>query len=156
MGFHDWLGYVGRLVRARGDAPPVSPLVDDAFADARRRWPAIWAADSRNEPARQAKFECLCLCLAETMAPLDVKMQQRVLEEVVDRLDIGLREAGVGDMTVGKEVRAYAGALHGRLLAYMPLIKNEKFDEIKAVAARHGVVWPDTPAPRAPRSRPSR
>jgi cytochrome b pre-mRNA-processing protein 3 len=47
---------------------------------------------------------------------------ERVLQVFVDiffrSLDAGLREAGVGDLTVPKKMKAIAGAVYGRMGAY--------------------------------------
>jgi hypothetical protein len=139
MLFHGLRGYLARWLPARGSHATATAFVDRAFAVAQAQAPVLWAADSRQEPARQAKFEHLCVVLAQEFGRLDAGLQQMVLEEVIDRLDIGLREAGVGDMAVGKHVRAFAGALHGRLVAYTALLREGKVKEFNDLAKSHGV-----------------
>ncbi len=43
---------------------------------------------------------------------------QALFEAMVDNLDHGLRKAGVGDLRVGKRVKAMVAAFYGRLKAY--------------------------------------
>lgn len=62
-----------------------------------------------------------------------------VMEELVDRLEIGLREGGVGDMKVGVHVRKYAAALHGRVRRYAKLLDTQDWDGLEKALGEHGV-----------------
>ena len=42
-------------------------------------------------------------------------------------------------MKVGREVRAYAAALNGRMQRYIPLIQAQAWPELAAALAEHGV-----------------
>lgn len=132
MFFH-WLRAYGG---AKADA---TALADKVMAGAKAAAPRVFAADSALEPARQAKFEWMCVFLALETAKLKPRGKRGLLEEMVDRLEVGLREAGVGDMTVGKQVRTYAAAMNGRLLRYEPLILKGKMDGLVKATAKHGV-----------------
>lgn len=101
--------------------------------------PGIFAGNSRDEPVRQAKFEYMCAFLAAALVGVGGKARRAILEEMIDRLEIGLREAGVSDIKVGKEVRTYAAAMNGRLERYIPLIENEKWTDLELALESHGL-----------------
>ena len=50
--------------------------------------------------------------------PEDADLAQRFIDGVFRFLDMGLREAGVGDLTVPKRMKKLAGAFYGRMQAY--------------------------------------
>lgn len=135
MFFH-WL----RVYASAGDSATASAhaRVDDVFARACAASPAVFAADSRVEALRLAKFEHLCPWAALLM-PVEKLEKRAFLEVLVERFDIGLREAGVGDLSVGRKVRVLAGALHGRLQRYGPLLEARKWPEMAQALAEHGV-----------------
>ncbi len=136
MFFH-WLKHYGK------QAPGATAVVDTVFTQARAAAPAVFAADSFQDTARKAKFEHMCPFLAQTLAhlPAGQGAQQRraILEAMIDRIEIGLREAAVSDMKVGPEVRAYAAALNGRMQRYVPLVQANNWPELTAAMAQHGV-----------------
>jgi cytochrome b pre-mRNA-processing protein 3 len=81
---------------------------------------------------------------------------QAVLQAFIDgffkQLDAGLREAGVGDLTVPKKMKAIAGAFYGRLGAYEAALgskpEQDEAGRLAAVAAVAGRnVWPEAQAP---------
>ncbi|PZP39181.1 MAG: hypothetical protein DI585_05005, partial [Pseudomonas fluorescens] len=126
MFFH-WLKVYGKPSgRATADASPnASQVVDGAFANAKASTPDIFNLPSTHEPSQQAKFEHVCAWLALEFVNLeDDRKARAVVEEMVDRLEIGLREAGVSDMKVGVHVRKYASALHGRVRRYATLLQE--------------------------------
>lgn len=114
-------------------------LLESAFKMAAEAAPEVFAADSRSEPAQQAKFENLCPWLALTLLPLEDEARRELLEQAIDRIEVGLREAGAGDMKVGVKVRAYAAAMNGRLGRYMPLIMKKDWKGLVAACSGHGV-----------------
>ncbi|MBI1308756.1 MAG: hypothetical protein GC129_02710 [Proteobacteria bacterium] len=122
-----------------GAASEATALVDAVFDAAAGAAPRIFEADSRAEPARQAKFEHMCAFLAAAVAGKAGKERRAALETMVDRLEVGLREAGVSDVKVGTEVRTYAAAMNGRVLRYEPLILKEKWEDLAQALAAHGV-----------------
>lgn len=140
------LAYLGLASKATGGA--TEKALDAIFAQAAALNPKLWAQSSADTPTRQAKFERFALALAVYMARASLTPNQRrdVLEGAIERLAIGLREAGVGDMAVSKEIRTLAGALHGRLKIYENLILNNiKADFIKAVH-HHSIPKPEAVA----------
>jgi hypothetical protein len=122
-----------------GKRKDATAVVDAVFREAALEFPEVFGADSRNEVVRQAKFEAVCVVLARNLAGVEGQGYRAVLEEMVDRIEIGLREAGVGDIKVGKEVRMYAAALNGRLGRYIPLILQGDVAGLAAAAVEHGV-----------------
>lgn len=115
-------------------------MVDGVFLAAKAADPKVFAADSSQEVARQAKFEVACVALAAAVTPMaDLELRRAVLEEMVDRLEIGLREGGVGDMTIGPKVRTYAAAMNGRLIRYEELILAKNWAGLAKAAGGHQV-----------------
>jgi cytochrome b pre-mRNA-processing protein 3 len=64
---------------------------------------------------------------------------QALTDELFRDMDRSLREMGVGDLSVGKKVRALAGAFAGRLAAYRSAID----DPARLVDALTRNVWAD-------------
>jgi hypothetical protein len=130
--FH-WLGvYGGGRRKATAD-------VDALFVAASLHAPEVFAADSRKEPARQAKFEHVSLWASAFMTRMNAAERQRFVEALIDRIEVGLRENGVGDMKVGVKVREHAGALNGRISRYMGLMAEKDWKGLKKAAGEHGV-----------------
>lgn len=74
----------------------------------------------------------------------------RVAQAFTDRLfrhfDAGLREAGVGDLSVSKRMKALASAFYGRLTAYDAAFAQ---GPVALAAALTRNVWDDVPTPFA-------
>lgn len=66
---------------------------------------------------------------------------ERVLQAYVDvffrSLDAGLREAGVGDLTVPKKMKAIAGAVYGRMGAYEAALSSTDPQALEVVLVRN-------------------
>ena len=93
-------------------------MVDAMFARASLAQPEAFAASRMEEEAREVRFVATLEQLAPTLLSVEAPALRRaVLEEFIERIEIGLREGGVGDMSVGKKVRAYAGRIKGNLRA---------------------------------------
>ncbi|MCA3243705.1 MAG: hypothetical protein INF43_00165 [Alphaproteobacteria bacterium] len=134
--FHRLLRYVGFAAPATGAA--AEAVLDATFAAARASNPQLWAKPSDHIPTRQAKFEEFCLHLASRL-PTAPAARRAVLEAAIARLEVGLREASVGDLGVAKEIRTLAAALHGRLKSYEKHLNNQDFSAFQAAARRHGL-----------------
>lgn len=113
--------------------------VDAAFMQAKTHNPAVFAASSQHEPERQRKFEHVCAWFAAYWPHIPAAERRRVLEALIDRLEIGLREASVGDLLVGRQIQAMAAAAHGRLQRYGPLLLGENPEPLAAALGEHGV-----------------
>jgi cytochrome b pre-mRNA-processing protein 3 len=106
-----------RTSRARGDA---ERLVDIVSQMGRR---AGFFGAGRAADTLEGRFEVVALhaCLAFIRLERDpdfAPLAQAFADALFRHFDSGLREAGVGDLTVPKRMRRLAGAFYGRLSAY--------------------------------------
>lgn len=132
MLFH-WLRDYGKAKRR------ATVVVDGIFEDARTASVEVFEADSRHDPSQQAKFEHMCPWAALHLMRLDGNAAREVMETLVDRLEVGLREGGVGDMAVGKRMRKYGAALHGRVRRYASHMERGEWKELGVALEEHGV-----------------
>jgi cytochrome b pre-mRNA-processing protein 3 len=72
-------------------------------------------------------------------------LAQAVFDAMFSDMDINLRELGVGDMTVGKRVRAMWEAFHGRSAAYAAAMAESGEAPLAAALARN--IWRGEPPP---------
>jgi cytochrome b pre-mRNA-processing protein 3 len=72
-------------------------------------------------------------------------LAQAVFDAMFSDMDINLRELGVGDMTVGKRVRAMWEAFHGRSAAYAMAMAEAGQAPLAAALARN--IWRGEPPP---------
>jgi cytochrome b pre-mRNA-processing protein 3 len=75
-------------------------------------------------------------------------LAQAVFDAMFADMDFNLRELGVGDVSIGKRVRAMWEAFHGRALAYEPPLQAADTPALAAALARN--VWRGTPPEGAP------
>lgn len=59
-------------------------------------------------------------------------LRRAVRELLVKDIDRSLREMGIGDMSVGKQMKKVGSALIGRLASYDRAVKSEKNNQIRA------------------------
>jgi cytochrome b pre-mRNA-processing protein 3 len=75
--------------------------------------------------------------------------QAQFAQAFVDRffkgLDAGLRESGVGDLTVPKKMKAIAGAIYGRIGAYEAGLAAPHSAELRTAIVRNLFAGVDTP-----------
>lgn len=91
-------------------------LVDGVFAAAAAAAPALYAQPREmTDGAQQERFLALLPHVRDALRPLDNDMKRLALEALFARLEVGLREATVGDMGVGKRVRRMAAVVNGYL-----------------------------------------
>lgn len=76
------------------------------------------------------------------------KLGQEFADILFRSFDEGLREAGVGDLSVAKHMKKLAGAFYGRLAAYDPLLAAGDAPALAAALSRN--VWDAQAAPFAP------
>jgi len=103
--------------RANDDAE----LLLAAVTDASRR-PALFAA-GRIPDTLEGRFEAMTLNGALALIRLRSEPgAERLAQDFTDKLfrsfDAGLRESGIGDLSVAKHMRRLAGSFYGRLDAY--------------------------------------
>ena len=132
MIFH-WLKLYGKPQRR------ATAVIDRVFTRAKQASAEVFEGDSTVDDIRKAKFEHACPWLALELIAADPRTTRTVVEAMIDRIEVGLREASVGDMKVGREVRAYASALNGRLQRYVPLIRQGDWQELATAMAGHGI-----------------
>jgi cytochrome b pre-mRNA-processing protein 3 len=73
------------------------------------------------------------------------KLAQAVFDAMFADMDVNLRELGVGDLSVGKRVRAMWEAFHGRAAAYGAALTADDSDELATALARN--LWRGHAAP---------
>jgi len=66
-------------------------------------------------------------------------LAQAVFDAMFNDMDVNLREMGVGDLSVGKRVRAMWEAFHGRAAAYEAALDDPDATKLEAALARN--VW---------------
>ncbi len=72
-------------------------------------------------------------------------LAQAVFDAMFSDMDINLREMGVGDLSVGRRVRAMWEAFHGRCAVYAAALIAEDPAALEAALARN--VWRGNPPP---------
>jgi len=93
----------------------------------------------------QGRFELLTLHAALALVRLKAspeaqKLAQNFTDLLFRHIDAGLREAGVGDLTVPKRMRKLAGDFYGRLEAYAAALADQ---EALAAAIMRNVLGDD-------------
>lgn len=96
------------------------------------------------------RFDMVCLGLALLLIRLEADgaasaaPRGALLERFIDDMDRSIRELGVGDLSVGKEVKAMLGALTGRMDAYRAGLDAADPQELADALTRN--VWRAGPA----------
>lgn len=131
--------------RVRPDvADRLESLLDAVFQLARETAPEIFAEKMPSEIRQKERFALVMPFVAMAIVRLDeAEVRQALVERLINRLEVGLREAGVGDIGVSHRMRAMAGTINGRLQRYVPLMAAENRDELRAVLAEHKVPHAD-------------
>jgi cytochrome b pre-mRNA-processing protein 3 len=81
------------------------------------------------------------------LPPPGPALAQAVFDAMFNDMDLNLREMGVGDLSVGKRVRAMWEAFHGRSSAYQAALEGR--DAMKLAEALERNVWRGKPAGEA-------
>ena len=82
----------------------------------------------------------------QELPPPGPALAQAVFDAMFSDMDMNLREMGVGDLSVGKRVRAMWEAFHGRAKAYQASVSAGDATGLAAALARN--VWRDPAATR--------
>ncbi|MCU0818657.1 MAG: ubiquinol-cytochrome C chaperone [Beijerinckiaceae bacterium] len=129
----------GWLFRSRS-APDVAKLFHD-IANAARN-PVAYREHGVADTF-EGRFERLALVttlvlrrLSALPAPAEV-VGQGVVDQLFAHLDDGFRRAGVGDLSVGKKVKALAQGFYGRAKAYTEALDSGEEAQLRAVLARN-------------------
>lgn len=109
------------LFRRRDDRARMRPLYASVVAAARQ--PA-WYVEGQVPDTVDGRFEMVSAMLSLVLLRLEAEGERHAAESAelteifVDDMDAQLREAGVGDVVVGKHIGKMMSALGGRLGAY--------------------------------------
>ncbi len=91
-----------------------------------------------------ALFAALVIERLRTAPAPGPDLAQAVFDAMFSDMDVTLRELGVGDLSVGKKVRAMWEAFHGRALSYGPALQAGDEAALADALARN--VWRGKPA----------
>src|SRR5262245_1412590 len=111
---------LSRLFRRAPAVPDAAPLYAAAVAQARQ--PAFYAQQGVPDTV-DGRFELVALHVFLVLQRLKAEPQaapfaQGLFDTMFGDMDRNLREMGVGDLSVGKKVKAMAQGLYGRIAAY--------------------------------------
>ena len=112
------MGWLSRLLGERDET--ALPLYDAIVARARQ---PHWYVDGAVPDTVDGRFDMVAAMLATVLLRLEsdpaaAEFSARLTERFVDDMDGQLREAGIGDIVVGKHVGRMMAMLGGRLGAY--------------------------------------
>jgi cytochrome b pre-mRNA-processing protein 3 len=115
-----------RSLVARLFAPRPAKLAGRALFDlaaAQARTPALYR-DGGVPDTVEGRFECYALHIdlvlhrLKGQGPEAAEVGQALFDRFLDNLDEGLRDMGVGDLSVGKKMRKLGEAIYGRMKGY--------------------------------------
>ena len=112
------MGWLGRLMGERADEQ--APLYRAVVARARQ---PHWYLDGAVPDSVDGRFDMIAAVLATALLrlerePAGAEPAARLAERFVEDMDGQLREAGIGDIVVGKHIGRMMAMLGGRLGAY--------------------------------------
>ena len=117
------------FARLTGEPKRGQALFDLAVAEARR---TVWFVEGEVPDTINGRFAVL----ATIIALISVRLEQdgdaggqstvALTERLVESLDVEIREMGVGDPTLGKQVRKLVGAVGGRIERWRAVIGTGK------------------------------
>jgi cytochrome b pre-mRNA-processing protein 3 len=108
--------------RARGERRQIAGKLYDALV-IQSRDPAFYRSFGVPD-TMLGRYEMICLHAflvlkrLQREGPEGRALAQTLHDQIFDDLDVALREAGLGDMGVGKRLKKLARNLHGRISAY--------------------------------------
>lgn len=112
---------LSRLFPARAGRAALRPLYDAVVAEGRR---PFWYATGKAPDTLDGRFDMIAAVMAATLLRLEAEGPRgaepaaRLTEVFIDDMDGQLRQAGIGDVVVGKHIGRMVSALGGRLAAY--------------------------------------
>ena len=126
----------GLFARLTGEPMRGEAMFDLVVRQARR---PHWFVEGRVPDTVNGRFVVLATILALTMlrlegeGPAGEQASVALTERLVESLDTEIREMGVGDPTLGKQVRRLVGAVSGRVDRWRPLLDSDESwsDEIR-------------------------
>jgi cytochrome b pre-mRNA-processing protein 3 len=109
---------------------------------AQARQPALYR-DGGVPDTVEGRFECyalhvdLVLHRLKGQGPQAAEVGQALFDKFLDNLDEGLRDMGVGDLSVGKKMRKLGEAIYGRMKGYDVALGDAVADEREAGTRDH-------------------
>jgi cytochrome b pre-mRNA-processing protein 3 len=134
------VSFFSRLLgMAREDETDVSALWHRVVAVARER---EWYADCGIADSVPGRFDAITTVLALALLRMEgsrdlAAASVRLTELFVEDMDGQLREAGIGDMVVGKHIGKLMSAMGGRLGAYREALAQADNAALEAALARN-------------------
>jgi cytochrome b pre-mRNA-processing protein 3 len=128
--------------------------------DPREEWRAVWhrTVQEARDPdwyrmcgvadTQEGRFDMITLVLALVMMRLEQEPQveiatARLTELFVEDMEGQMREAGIGDPTVGKKISALMASLNGRIGAYREGLRTDPKVLVDAVRRNVTMAQPD-------------
>jgi cytochrome b pre-mRNA-processing protein 3 len=99
------------------------------------------------------RFDLICLHVflvvrrLTGLSPPGPVLAQAVFDAMFNDMDVNLRESGVGDLSVGRKVRAMWEAFNGRTAAYRGALETDDAAALESALRRN--VWRGAPAAMA-------
>jgi len=88
-------------------------------------------------------YAALLILRLEAEPPLGHALAQAIFDAMFSDMDVNLREMGVGDLSVGKRVKAMWTAFNGRAAAYAAALAESDPAPLEAALARN--IWRGNP-----------
>ncbi|RPF71001.1 ubiquinol-cytochrome C chaperone family protein [Aurantiacibacter spongiae] len=142
------MSFLTRLLgTARDPREQLRALWHDTVATSRER---EWYADCAVADTVDGRFDMIALVLALVMIRMErseaLAPRTALLTELfVEDMDRQLRDTGVGDLMVGKNMGKLMSALGGRMGALRNTLDKDDEDELAAVLERNMRLTTDTP-----------
>lgn len=92
----------------------------------------------------EGRFDCACLHMSLLLKHLKGPLAQAVFDAFFSYTELTLREVGVGDLSVGKQVKKCAKFFYGALKAYHDALEDKTSLEDALVRNLYGGVSPQS------------
>lgn len=142
-----------RLIRRSPHPSPQRRLYDEIVAQARQPW---FYAETGVADTLDGRYDMIVLhavLIFDRLSRADERARefaQAVFDEMFRDMDRSLREMGVGDLAVGRQVRRMAEVFYGRLRAYSEALSRDgEVGRAALAAALARNVFADPQAPGA-------
>jgi cytochrome b pre-mRNA-processing protein 3 len=134
------MSWFKRLFRSENQTEAAERLYTALVAQARQ--PAFYR-EGKVPDSLDGRFELvalhafLVLRRLKSEGPAGARLAQRLFDRMFVDMDESLREIGVGDLSVGKRVKAMAKALYGRISAYEAALEDPATAPLEEALARN-------------------
>ena len=125
------MGWLGKLFGGGRQADAALPLYNAVVLHARQEH---WYLSGAVPDTVDGRFDMIAAVLAMVLLrleddPAGAEPAARLTERFVDDMDAQLRQLGIGDIVVGKQIGRMMAALGGRLGAYRDGLADGGFEE---------------------------